>query len=77
MDETSLRLLGMERIRAALAERCATTSGRRASQGLAPLPGWPEARAEAAAVEALARWRASGADLALPDDEGVEAAAAA
>jgi len=71
MDETTLRLLGVDRLRAALAARCASASGRSAALGLAPLPTWEEAWAEASAVAALVTWRAAGGELVIPDDDGV------
>ncbi len=76
MDETTLRLLGVDRLREALAARCASASGRGEARRLAPLSTWEEAWAEAAAVDGLAAWRATGADLAIPDDAGVAAAVA-
>jgi len=76
MDETTLRLLGVDRLREALAARCASASGRREALRLAPFAAWEQAWAAAAAVAAVVTWRATGADLAIPDDDGVGAATA-
>jgi len=76
MDETTLRLLGVEALREALAGRCASASGRGEARRLAPFSTWEQAWTEAAAVDALAVWRATGADLAIPDDAGVGGAVA-
>ena len=76
MDETTLRLLGFAQLRDALAARCASASGRDEALRLTPFATWEEAWAEAAAVDALVAWRATGADLTIPDDDGVEPAVA-
>jgi len=68
MDDTTLRLLGLDGVLGVLSGYCQSETARRVAQALVPCVDWRTARETLAAVEELRGWLRQDHSLPIPDD---------